>query len=201
MPEAAFAHGLVVLAAGASTRLGRSKQLLTLDGEVLVHRTARVALATAPRDAVIVLGNGAASVHAEVRQLPLRRVDCREWRDGMNASLRAGLAALSAECAGALVVLCDQPWLDVQHLQALCATWRLAPHGAAASFYQGRLGAPALLPRGWFAQLASVGDRGARDLLEARRGEVGRVANEALAIDIDEPADLAALERNGPARE
>lgn len=194
MTEAGMAHGLVVLAAGASSRLGQPKQLLTLGGEALVYRTARVALATSPRDAVIVLGSDAESVHAKVSYLPLRRVDCCDWQSGMSASLRAGLAALSADCAGALVVLCDQPWLDVEHLQALCAAWRQRPQLAAASFYHGHLGVPALLPRQWFAQLPTSGDRGARDLLDAHRANVAVVANEALALDIDQPADLVALD-------
>ena len=194
MTESDAAHGLVILAAGASSRLGQSKQLLTLGGEALVYRTARVALATSPRDAVIVLGSEAESVHAKVSHLPLRRVDCSDWQAGMSASLRAGLDALLPNCGGALVVLCDQPWLDVEHLQALCAAWRAEPQRAAASFYQGHLGVPALLPRAWFTQLPTSGDRGARDLLDAHRTDVAVVANEALALDIDQPADLAALD-------
>ena len=201
MTEPAAAHGLVVLAAGASTRLGQSKQLLTLGGEALVYRSARVGLATAPRDAVIVLGSEAASVHAKISYLRLRRVDCENWQEGMSASLRAGLDALSPECAGALVVLCDQPWLDVEHLQAICAAWRAQQHHASASFYAGHLGVPALLPRSWWAQLPSRGDRGARALLDAHRVDVSIIANEALALDIDQPTDLATLERVVPARE
>ena len=201
MAEAGAAHGLVVLAAGASTRLGQSKQLLTLGGETLVYRTARIALATAPRDAVIVVGSEAESVYAKVSYLPLRRVDCNDWQEGMSASLRAGLDALSPECLGALVVLCDQPWLDVDHLLALCAVWRPQPQRAAASFYRDHLGVPALLPRQWFAQLPGHGDRGARDLLDAQRADVSAVVNEALALDIDLPADLATLERITPTRE
>jgi len=198
MTEAGAAHGLVVLAAGASSRLGQSKQLLTLGGEALVYRAARVALATSPRDAVIVLGSDAEAVHAKVSYLPLRRVDCGNWQAGMSASLRAGLEALSPDCAGALIVLCDQPWLDVEHLQALCAAWRQRPQQASGSFYQGHLGVPALLPRPWFAQLPTSGDRGARDLLDAHRADVAIVANEALALDIDRPADIAALDGVGP---
>jgi CTP:molybdopterin cytidylyltransferase MocA len=192
MPEAP-AHGIVVLAAGASQRLGQSKQLLCIDGETLVHRAVRLALATAPAAAVLVVGAVGDAVAAAVADLPIRRVDCADWARGMGASLRVGLAALPESCAGALVVLCDQPALGGAHLAALVAAWRANPRGAAASAYAGRLGVPALLPRAWFAELQrEPGDHGARDLLARRHDETTAVANAALAHDIDTPGDLGA---------
>jgi molybdenum cofactor cytidylyltransferase len=187
------AHGVVVLAAGASSRLGRNKLLLRHEGEALVRRAARLALVTAPRDAVIVLGGEADRVYAEVRDLHIRRIDCANWREGMSASLHAGLAALADDCAGALIVVCDQPALEASHLQALCAAWRAAPEDAAASHYAGRLGVPTLLPRAWFPALPASGDRGARELLAERHARISTITNEALAIDIDRVGDLAAL--------
>jgi molybdenum cofactor cytidylyltransferase len=187
-------HGVVLLAAGGSKRLGQAKQLLEFGGETLVHRAARLALATAPRDAVLALGAHADAVQAAVATLALRPVPCAHWELGMGASLRAGLAALSADCAGALVLLCDQPDLDAAHLQALVAAWRADPSRAAASAYAGVLGVPALLPRAWFAELAALeGDRGARDLLRQRAAYVHAVACAPLSRDIDAPSDLHTL--------
>lgn len=184
-----------MLAAGASRRLGKPKQLLRLHGETLVRRAARMGLATQPQAAVIVLGAGADAVYACVADLALRRVDCVDWEQGMGASLRAGLAALPSECAGALIVLCDQPALDAPHLDQLVAAWHANPRGAVASRYAGRLGVPALLPRAWFAELiGDAGDRGARDLLIRHREEVVAVDNEALALDIDRTGDLTRLD-------
>ena len=195
MSDLTPAHGLLVLAAGASRRLGRNKQLLTLRGETLVRRATRLGLATRPQAAVIVLGADAENVYASVRDLPVRRVDCADWELGMGASLRAGLAALSVDCAGALIVLCDQPALEASHLDALVAAWRANPRRAAASAYAGRFGVPALLPRAWFAQLDdNVGDRGARDLLTQHREEIVAVNNEALAFDVDRSGDLALID-------
>ena len=188
MADAAPAHGVVVLAAGASRRLGRSKQLLCIDGETLVRRAARLALATAPAAAVLVVGADADAVFAAAADLPLRRVDCIDWQRGMGASLHAGLAALPGECAGALVVLCDQPALDARHLAALVAAWRANPAAAAASSYGGRAGVPALLPRSWFGELRHARDHGARALLARRAEQVALIVNDALAFDIDTPA-------------
>ena len=181
--------GAIVLAAGASRRLGRSKQLLRRHGETLVHRAARLALSTQPHDAVLVLGAEAARVRAAVADLPIRGVDCAEWERGMGASLRAGIGALDAHCAGVLVLVCDQPGLEPAHLDRLCAAWRAAPDYAVASAYAQRLGVPAILPRAWAAQLDD-GARGAGALLQRHRDRVVAVADEALAWDVDEPADL-----------
>jgi molybdenum cofactor cytidylyltransferase len=186
-------HGVVLLAAGGSKRLGQAKQLLEFGGETLVHRAARLALATAPQDAVLVLGAHADAVLAGVATPALRPVQCADWERGMGTSLRAGLAALSPDCAGALVLLCDQPDLDAAHLHALVAAWSLDPARAVASAYAGVLGVPALLPRAWFADLAALdGDRGARDLLRQRAADVHAIACAPLSRDIDVPADLHA---------
>jgi molybdenum cofactor cytidylyltransferase len=189
------AHGLVVLAAGASRRLGRTKQLLQRHGETLVRRATRLGLATKPSSAVIVVGAEADAVHASVSDLDVRRVDCADWRRGMGASLRSGLAVLPPECAGALILLCDQPALDAAHLDQLVEAWRAHPSGAAASAYAGRVGVPALLPRAWFADLTGdAGDRGARELLARRRDDVIAIANEALALDVDRSDDMTLLD-------
>ena len=182
-------HGAVVLAAGASRRLGRSKQLLRRNGEPLVHRAARLALATRPQDAVVVLGADAERVHAALSDLAIRCIDCADWPRGMGASLRAGVAALPATCNGILVLVCDQPALEVDHLEALCAAWQARPERAVASAYAGRLGVPALLPRAWTSELRDDA-RGASALLAQHADRVVAVANAALAWDVDEPGDI-----------
>lgn len=195
MPESRTAHGLIVLAAGDSSRLGEPKQLLRHRGETLIHRAARLGLSTAPADAVIVLGAHTGAMLASVQDLPIRHVDSEDWPLGLSHSLRAGIAALSPDCAGALILLCDQVALEAQHLGALVDAWRSDPLRAVASRYAERLGVPALLPRAWFADLQELeGDRGAGALLAQRSDEVIAIDNAALAIDIDRAVDLHWLE-------
>lgn len=186
-------HALIVLAAGGSRRLGETKQLLRLDGESLVRRAARLGLATAPTEAWLVCGANGDAVHAEAADLPLRRVDCADWQAGLGASLATGVKALGKHVDGALVLLCDQPALDLAHLLALREAWRGDPRRAAASAYAGVLGVPALLPRAWFPALASgADDRGARDLLRRHAAQVHAVPANALAQDLDTPAQKQA---------
>lgn len=183
-------HGAVVLAAGASRRLGRPKQLVQVDGESLLRRSLRCVLATAPRDTIVVLGHAAEELAAHIAGLPARCVLGTQWQQGMGHSLRQGVAQLAPECEGVLVVLCDQPALDEAHLQALLRAWQANPHQAAATGYAQTLGVPALLPRDWLRDAALDGDRGARDLLRARAAQVQVVENAALARDVDVPGDL-----------
>lgn len=179
-------HGVILLAAGASRRLGTPKQLLEFEGEPLVRRAARAALTTHPAQALAVLGANAGAVFAAIADLDLERVDCPHWEEGLSASLGAGVGALTADIDGVLVVLCDQPALSAAHLQTLVAAWREAPARPAASAYAGVLGVPAILPRAWFADIfALTGDRGARELLRACASEVNAVPAPALSWDID----------------
>jgi CTP:molybdopterin cytidylyltransferase MocA len=184
-------HGAIVLAAGASTRLGRAKQLVRIEGEPALRRATRCALATDPLDCVVVLGHDAEHIEPALEGLSARLLRIGDFGTGMAASLRAGVAALRADCAGALIVLTDQPALTADHLRALCAAWRAAPHRAAASAYGDVLGVPALLPRAWFADIAALrGDVGARALLRERCAEVIAVAAPELARDLDTPEDV-----------
>jgi molybdenum cofactor cytidylyltransferase len=185
------AHGAVVLAAGASTRLGRPKQLIEIDGEPLLRRVTRCVLATAPEDCVVVLGHEAERIGTVLDGLDVRVLRIRDPDSGMAASLRAGLISLDALCAGALVVLTDQPALTQDHLDALCTAWRVEPARAVASAYAGVLGVPALLPRNWFDQIIALrGDVGARALLRARSDDVTALPAPELAIDIDRVDDI-----------
>ncbi|MEO8670374.1 MAG: nucleotidyltransferase family protein [Tahibacter sp.] len=184
-------HGLVVLAAGSSRRLGVSKQLLEAHNETLVHRAARLGIATQPADAVVVVSPGAADLSPTLADLPVRVVVCANAISGMGASLRSGCLALSPECLAALVLQVDQWKLDDAHLLELLQVWRESPEAPVASAYGGVIGVPALLPRNWFANLPENGDFGARALLRAATGRVRSVAAPDLAQDLDDPADLA----------
>ena len=184
-------HGALLLAAGASTRLGRAKQLIEIDGEPLLRRAARALLDTSPHTLIVVLGHDAAVLRTCVGDLPLQCIVAPDHAEGLAASLRAGIAALSADCDGALVALTDQPALDAGHLLALCGAWRASPARAIASAYAGVLGVPALLPRGWFADVMRLrGDTGARALLRERSAQVIAIDAPALARDLDTPDDL-----------
>lgn len=189
--KSVIGHGAILLAAGASTRLGRAKQLIEIAGEPLLRRAARSLLASTPLELIVVLGHDAGRMRDVVADLPLRCVVATDHTEGMSASLIAGVAGLDMRCEGALIALTDQPALDATHLLALRDAWHEAPERAVASAYAGVLGVPAMLPRAWFAEIAHLrGDVGARELLRTRSCNVIAIKAPALARDLDTPADL-----------
>ena len=191
MNRASPRHAAIVLAAGASQRLGITKQLIEIDGEPLVRRVMRAVLITKPSRTLVVLGKNADAIFSAVADLAVTRVDCVNWAEGMSASLRTGIAQLNDDCDGALITLCDQPALTTAHLQKLLGSWHEWPKQAIASAYANTLGVPAILPRSWFAEINALrGDQGARDLLRNRTHPVVAVSAPELERDIDHPQDL-----------
>ena len=173
----------IVLAAGASTRLGSAKQLATLDGERLLDRALRVAGEAGLSPVVVVLGARAAAIQKGCDLGGATVVHNSQWAEGMGASIRAGVAALGAETLGAIVMTCDQPAVNAAHLRTLCAN----PAETVASSYAGRHGVPAYFPASAFAALLELtGDQGARALLKTAQA----VTLPGGELDIDSPESL-----------
>jgi len=174
----------ILLAAGASRRLGAPKQLARWQGESLLRRAAKAAAACRPL--LVVTGCRAEAMAAELEGLPATLVPNPEWEEGMAASLRAGVAALPPGAPGALFLVCDQPAVDADLLARMLEAWKGDP---VACVYGGVRGVPAILPARLFpAVMALRGDKGARSLL-AGEGVV-EVAFPEGAWDVDEPGDL-----------
>lgn len=189
--------GAVILAAGASTRMGTPKQLLELDGQPLVVRAAAAALASRAWPVVVVLGAHAEKIRPVLARLPVLIADSPAWAEGMAASIRAGVTTLrqfSRALDGALVALCDQPAFSADTIAQLVAAHGTSGRSIVAAHYRGRHGAPALFLREHFETLAHLtGEEGARALLNGDPARVAAVDLPALALDLDTPADLAAF--------
>ncbi|KAF1720970.1 MAG: nucleotidyltransferase family protein [Pseudoxanthomonas sp.] len=185
-------HVAVVLAAGGSTRLGRPKQLLTRDGETLVHRAARLALASGAARVRVIVGAHADDVVAAVRDLPVECLVNPRWNEGLAGSVRVALDALAAHDRATLLLTCDQPALDLVHVQVLLAAARAAPSGSAATRFGDRVGVPAVVaPTMLPAARDLQGDRGLCDVLNAAGAGVIACDAPDLGIDIDTPEDVA----------
>lgn len=179
----------LVLAAGAGERFGGRKQVATLDGRPLLEHVL-AAMADAPLDrVVVVLGAHADEVIERVPLHGAEAVVCLDWREGMSASLRAGVDAL-AGCDAVVVVLGDQPRVSAE---AVARIARARGGGALAvrATYAGVPGHPVLLEAPLLARVRELtGDRGARALLA--EVDVRDVACDGLGspADVDTPAEL-----------
>lgn len=184
--------GAIVLAAGASTRMGQPKQLLPVAGQPMVRRVTEAVCTGGLEQVVVVLGAHADAVAAALERLPVEMVINSAWREGMSTSVRAGIGALRPEIDAALLVLADQPGLRPELLRSLVARYRASGALIVAPYYGGRRGNPVLFDRALFAELETVeGDRGGRAIMARHEADLEQVEVEdpAVVSDVDTPED------------
>ncbi|MBL8256834.1 MAG: nucleotidyltransferase family protein [Pseudoxanthomonas mexicana] len=192
-------HAAVVLAAGGSTRLGRPKQLLTRDGETLVHRAARLAREAGASRVLVVVGAHADEMRNALADLSVEYVVNNAWQTGMAGSLRLAAEALATHEAATLLLACDQPALALSHLQALRKAALRTLAGTAATRFGDRLGIPALVSPDILHRALALhdGDRGLRDVLNVDGLDVVPCDAPELAYDIDTWEDIDAAIAKG----
>jgi CTP:molybdopterin cytidylyltransferase MocA len=152
----------IILAAGASRRLGEPKQLVRLGDETLIERTVRMCREAECAPIVVVLGASSEMIQRQCKLEDTVIVINAEWSEGMGSSLRAGVNALGSSADGCVVVTCDMPAVSPEHLRKLMQSGEIT-----ASGYAERRGVPAYFSATNFAAMMQVrGDAGARDLLK-----------------------------------
>ena len=173
----------MVLAAGASRRLGRAKQMVVLGGETLVERAVRVA-AEAGLDPVIVVIAADGELAGGLCEAGCVVVVNELAGEGIASSIRCGVElARELGAQGVVLMTCDQVALRAEHLRVLCAD----AARVTGSSYAGKVGIPAYFPPASFGGLLELrGDVGARELL---RGAAA-VVDEGLGLDVDTEADV-----------
>ena len=167
----------VVLAAGTSTRFGRNKLLLVLDGESLARRAVKAAIAAELDSVIVVLGHEAERVREEVRDLPARLVVHPDYARGINTSLAAGVAAVPAEAEALVVLLADMPHVTSGMVSRVVATFRDTGAPIVASRYEGAQAPPTLYARPLFGELGGTEGEG------SGKSVVRRHASELVTID------------------
>ena len=194
-----MAHNALVLAAGGSTRLGRLKQLLRRNDETLVHRAVRLALATQPSRTLVICGGNAEDVCAAISDLPVEVLFNPDWREGLASSLRLAAAALADDERPALIIGCDQPALEHDHLQRLLEGAAGSSSGCAASRHGDAPGIPVVADASLLRDVGVLqGDRGLRGLLRALPADfLYLLEAPELEFDLDTLGDVEEAVRRG----
>lgn len=150
------------------------------------------AMAVAGQAVTVVVGAAAAAVMPMLARMGAGTVVNHGWREGMAASIRAGLAAVPSTSEAVLLMLGDQVEVTADDLKRLIGAWNGQDGIIAASFYQQSAGVPAIFPRWCFRELAELrGDRGAKLIIQRHAYRTRHVAMPTAAIDIDTPEDIA----------
>jgi molybdenum cofactor cytidylyltransferase len=181
----------VVLAAGASTRLGRPKQLLPVATHTMIEHVLGAVKAASLDEVVVVLGSSAAQI-AEHVPTGCRVVLNPNWETGVASSIRAGLAAVDPRSEAVLFVQADQPYLSCAVLERILHAYYGSTKAIVVPTYQGRSGSPVLFDRSLFSELATLhGDVGGREVIAGSANQVLQVEMESgqAFLDIDTLAD------------
>ncbi|MCP4658364.1 MAG: nucleotidyltransferase family protein [bacterium] len=183
--EELFVSG-VILAAGRSARLGgdRPKQLLVVDGEVLVRRVALAALGSRLAEVLVVVGHEAPAVLRALAGLNLLVVENPEYARGQSSSVAVGLGNVHSRARAAMFIPADQPFLSTRLIDRLIAAYGAAGRRIAVPACAGRRGAPVLFDRSLFHELAALrGDTGGRAVLPGHTDSI-------VEVPVDDPLEI-----------
>ena len=201
----------VVLAAGASTRFGRTKQLEKFEGVSLAAGAVRKAESVCGELSVLVTGKDWQKVADTCAPLAGYFVINRDYEQGLASSIACGVRAIAESADAMLLMLADLPLVTTEHLTSLVNAWTKSPQTIVASAFEDTLGPPIVqtivasafedtlgppivFPKADFDALMQLsGDRGARPIIDANKDRVQAIACEEAAFDIDYPEDLAGI--------
>lgn len=191
---------IIILAAGASTRMGKPKQLLLYQGRSFLSHTIESAIASVCKPVVVVLGANSQQIRSEISQPFIQIVENPQWNLGMNTSIRSGILALanySESVDAAVIAVCDQPFISAEIINGLVSAYYSSEKPIIASQYAETLGVPALFSRKFFSELANMNESvGAKYLIKKHRDQVFAFPFPQGKIDIDTPQEYEQLQAN-----
>ncbi len=189
--------GTIILGAGASSRMGRPKQLLAWRNELLVNRAVRQATALEAGPVALVLGANADLIAKEVEDTSITIGVNDNWAEGMGGSIVTGLKALlekDSDLEGVLITLVDQPLIDSTHLLEIIENFKKNNSPLVAAAYGDTLGVPALFSADLFPRLLTLSGReGAKKIIHQVRDKLTKWPLPAAKIDLDTPEEWKAF--------
>lgn len=199
--NATLNYGLVLLAAGASKRLGKPKQLLPYQGKTLLSHALQTAAESRVSPVVLVLGANADLLKLHVENDNVEIVANANWQTGMASSIQCGLQQVLATAPNTnavIIMVCDQPFITTQLLTDLMMKYEASGKPIAASSYKGIPGTPALFDKTIFEELMKLtGDTGAKKIMQSHRARIATVEFILGEIDIDTDEDYDKLVNGG----
>ncbi len=179
----------LLLAAGASRRLGQAKQLLDIHGQPLIMYTCDQLGSVFAGRICIVLGANHELIEAKLGRYQSMSVINHHWQEGIASSIRTGINALPDSAQAVCIALVDQVSIHASHYQQLLNSWQQHPDSCVASEYEFSLGVPAIFPHDYFSKLLNLhGDEGAKRLLNSSK-DVLPVSLPEAGFDLDLQAD------------
>jgi molybdenum cofactor cytidylyltransferase len=200
--------GAIILAAGSSSRMGQSKQMLPVDGEPLLLKITKTVIASGIKNIVCVLGSNENEHRELVKSFPVQVISNPLWENGMGNSLKKGIKSFTSlfpDADAVIILVCDQPLLTVNHIHQLIKNHShqlittKSKSAIVASAYANTVGVPVLFDKTFFNILANVADdAGAKKIISAHKDQLTAVDFPDGAIDLDTPEDYTQFKNKHP---
>ncbi|MFH5883943.1 NTP transferase domain-containing protein [Halalkalibaculum sp. DA3122] len=192
--------GVVILAAGSSSRLGRPKQLLGYENKTLLQRVIDIIGPFEFNPSVVVLGANADQIREATDLAQVTAVYNEHWSEGIASSIRLGVTEslkLNSSLQGILFLLSDQPYVSGELIQELVNTHKSGEQRITACRYKQNVGVPAIFGKRFFPGLQKLtGDVGAKKIILQHRQKVEEVPFKKGFFDIDTEEDYEHLKDN-----
>lgn len=189
--------GVIILAAGSSSRLGQPKQLLPYKGNTLLNRVIKEAFSFVGEAVTVVTGYNSQKIEDSIINKNILICHNSNWEEGMAGSISMGLRQLLLvypELQNCIIAVCDQPYLEAGIFEALYTTKSEQGKGIVAAGYSGTVGTPALLTQPYFSALLSLsGQQGARYLIQHHTHDLAIYKFDKGSVDIDTIEDYNKL--------
>lgn len=186
--------GVIILAAGSSSRLGHPKQLVRFKGKPLLQLVIELADFFHFDSKILVLGANYKEIKENIDPGNFEIIINENWEKGMSSSIKKGLAASlkSEDLDHLLMLLSDQPLVTRENIEELLICQLTGPHKATFSEYNGEVGVPAVFSRELFSELNELeGDHGAKKLISQNNFKTVKLANG--SFDVDTFGDIEKL--------
>lgn len=189
--------GIIILAAGNSSRLGRPKQLLEYKESTLLKNTVSEALKVENSFVIVVTGSNHDLIEKKLNLPQITFSFNSDWENGMSSSIVNGikqLLLLNPKCEQCVLAVCDQPFVSSLIFENLIKEHHTTQKGIVASAYSETLGTPVLFHKKYFQDLLELkGQEGAKKLIKKYAEDVVSVLFEKGNIDIDTEEDYFKL--------
>jgi len=188
--------GIIILAAGESSRLGYPKQIAQYKEKTLLQYAIDAANGSKAEKKVLVLGANRDEIKKTFRGDSIPNIPNPKWENGMSSTMKIGMEYLLKFNVPdqIIIMLCDQPFVDSKLLNKLIATQKKSGKGIVACEYSKTVGVPILFTKAYYSDLMKLaGDEGAKKIALANPEDTELVSFPKGKIDVDTEEDLRDL--------